>query len=110
MSTLKGSWYLVVDCNNQTGSSSVTINSADANIVFPAGTLRACASLISVNHSDKQNSFAADCFISSYRDQNGVTHGSLYQPFLLGNNIESVKVTVNVNGCDARGVCVIDVF
>ena len=108
MSALKGSLNLVADARNQTGSASVTVDSAQAGATIPAGTVRAFASLVNVNHADQQASFAADCFISSY-NQGGKTH-KVFQRHLLGDNITEVAVTLNVNGCEALGVCVIDVF
>jgi hypothetical protein len=64
--------------------------------------------LLKINHTDAQGSFAADCFISRYR-QAGIDH-NVHMRSLSGPNITEIDVSVSVNGCEALAGCLIELF
>ena len=109
---LPGFHYNVIEAKNQNGSASQPFK-----LDFNNGAhLRAHVMLVSVNHADQQDSFAADCFIESYTKK-----GHSEEPvhaYLVSNKpgdpndppITEIKGRLNVNGCDAIALVITEYF
>src|SRR6266700_486713 len=69
-----GYYWLEVEANNQSGSVTTKVNTLDViHGPITSASLRAHVMLLNINHTAAQDSFAADCFISRYR-QSGIYH------------------------------------
>src|SRR5215470_10766490 len=106
-----GYHYFYMHADDQTGSDTATAK------WFPTpGTnrlIRAHVMLVNVNHSGKQDGFAADCYIESYNDKNGITHDGQYKrvwgskPGDATDYIKEMHFRLNVNGCAADAVAIV---
>ena len=76
--------------------------------VFAPHSVRAHSMLLNVNHTDAQESFAADCFISRYIQ--GGQEESGHWRAISGDNITEVWLRMNVNGCSALGGVLVELF
>jgi hypothetical protein len=78
--------------------------------------IRAHIMLVNVNHSGQQNGFAADCFIESYNDKQGVTHSGLHDRLVTSkpgdatDHFKEVHFRLNVNGCVADALAIVEYF
>ena len=104
-----GYYWLEVEANNQSGSVTTKVNTLDViHGPITSASLRAHVMLLNINHTAAQDSFAADCFISRYR-QSGIDHSGHWRA-ISGPNITELDVSMSVNGCEARGGCLIELF
>lgn len=99
-----GYYWIEVVTENQSGDGTNTIPTPK----LPGGSCRVHAMLLEVNHSDEQQSFAADCYISRYVSGGVELDGHWYA--LSGEDITEAFCTVSVNGCLARGGFLIELF
>jgi hypothetical protein len=101
--------YTVVDANNQQGSTTITIPQP---ITHP--NFRTHAMLVDINHTDKQQSFAVDCYVSAFvqNQLKAPVHAQVFSTLdgTGSDPITEIFCTVSVNGCSARAIFITEYF